>query len=316
MLLNDAYRLANALGKPEPSARFIFCGFMGNPATVAPSAWRPFPWQPGERLPRQPSARFNGYITLSTFRQSPVDHTFRRRGDLFVDARGIMVDDIGTKLRPLPILPTARIETSPGNEQWVYLFCEPVTDRNAVKTLINAVISTYAGVDPGMGGENRVIRLPGYGNTKPSNPRGWVCRLIAMDDQQKWKGPAALAADLGVPLRNSNVLREAVVRNEQDVAANIDWFLEVVNWLWRNRMIKSRNIDSSGWIQISCPWAHLHSMRADTGAAIHAPCVENMGIGSFRCHHGSCAERGWSDLSEWTMERIAEELSEANDAGV
>jgi hypothetical protein len=46
----------------------------------------------------------------------------------------LMLDDIGTKSKTPPLGPTWKIETSPGNQQWGYVFAEQPTKGELVKS--------------------------------------------------------------------------------------------------------------------------------------------------------------------------------------
>ena len=88
----------NALAADLPAAeRLITCGFVGDPNSVGPSAWRPRPWAPDRELIFSPQA--NAYVTVASFGRA-ADGSYRRRNECFAAGRAFMVDDVGTKVSP------------------------------------------------------------------------------------------------------------------------------------------------------------------------------------------------------------------------
>jgi len=297
--------------------RLVLCAFSGDPGRVGLNAWRPRPWRPGADYPLAPAA--NAYTTIASFGRVE-DGSFRRRKEAFAAGRAMMIDDVGTKV-PRDLLasapqPTARVETSPGNEQWWYFFAEPELDPERFDALIRAFIAQAlapVGPDPGMSGITRVGRLPGHTNGKPHVPRGWRTAALAWTPAARYTVDE-LCAGLGLRLmgrRNVGAGRrlpteEALERNRA--------FEITFRWLRARRMLKRDGPDRSGWVEMTCPWLDEHTGRADTGSAVREPAAENDYFGAFRCHHGHCADRGWSELTEWIAERSAEELDDAASA--
>lgn len=282
--------------------RFISCVVRGSPHEASPAAWRPRPWRPPAKL--HTSLKTNGYLTASTFRRA-ADGSWRRRNDLFVRAWAIMVDDVGPRMPRLGVAPSVRIETSPGNEQWLYLLQQPIADRFAVEAVISAIIDEFApGTrDPGMAGVNRVFRLPGFANLKPEHD-GWICRLNHCDATRRWTLDA-LTRELHITPRTAFRTRPKPTL-EQGRAAT-EQYNAIVSWLIGHGMA-ARHVNAMGWLTVRCPWEEEHSKRATTGASIRWPCAENDFQGAFRCHHGSCAERGWFEFTQWIDEMMEEEF--------
>ena len=121
--------LAALCGEHLPDdERLILCGFVGDPGKVGPAAWRPRPWRPGRHI--ELGAAANAYVTVASFGRS-ADNSFRRRTETFGAGLALMVDDVGTKVDPEVVRgvpPTARVETSPNNEQWWYMLDRPERD--------------------------------------------------------------------------------------------------------------------------------------------------------------------------------------------
>lgn len=312
MQVDDSEHFLTALARGiEPEERLILCGFRGDPNTVAPTAWRPRPWAPGREVPFV--AKDNAYVTVSAFGRAP-DRSYRRRGDLFGAGLALMVDDVGTKVpretvEKMP--PSARIETSPGNEQWWYFLDRPMRDRENFDAIIRAFISgKLLGADPGMSGVTRVGRLPGFVNGKEKYG-GFTTILHALDPERRFS-EADLLAGFAIEKKGKQRLR-AVLTDKTQEAERRRAFLLVYDALSAARAFKRPEPDPSGWIEMRCPWVDEHTAGADTGAAIREPAEENGYYGAFRCHHGHCADRGWADLTDRIAGANWDELEAANE---
>lgn len=318
----QAQRFLCALAAPMgPEERIVLCGFPGDPYAADMSAWRPHPWAPGQGTPF--GMRCNGYVTVGAFGRAE-DRTFRRRKETFAGGLALMVDDVGDpsdkktsarvdKAVIAAFPPSARVLTSPGNEQWWYFFDEPVRDPVLFDGLIRAFISgKLLGADPGMSGITRVGRIPGFLNGKKKYGGEFVCELVELRDERFT--PQQLLDGFGLKIQGRNVqpkklfvLEEAAERNRA--------FLGVYKWLEQRNMLKRPEPDASGWTEMRCPWVDGHTGAVDNGAAIAEPSDDNGHYGGFRCHHGTCNGRGWKELTEWVNEQSIEELERANNAG-
>ena len=310
MTAADDFLSALAEGLPEDE-RMLLCGFGGDPLVAGPRAWRPRPWRPGRAIDLP--ATWNVYVTVGAFGRAG-DGSFRRRTETFAAGRALMVDDVGTKVARSTVAgvpPTARIETSPGNEQWWYLLAPPERDAATFDGVIRAFIAgRLLGADPGMSGVTRVGRVPGFHNGKALYG-GWQCVMHELNDRRY--ATEELLARFGLQIRGRRVERahlpteEALQRNQMFAAA--------FRWLDLHNMLKRHEPDPSGWIEAVCPWIDEHTGRANSGFAIREPAPENGYFGAARCHHGHCADKGWAELTEWIAERAAEELESANAQG-
>lgn len=154
----------------------IFRRCNGGGVTVlcyADDSFRARRWSPGMDPPPGP-----GYFCISTVKDIPRARVLQRRTEDLVETPLIVLDDIGTKVSretaaTLP-KPNYRLETSPGNEQWGYLFKEPVAPSRAA-ALIEALAQKGL-TDPGAKRADRVMRFPGSLNTKYAEP--FRARLI------------------------------------------------------------------------------------------------------------------------------------------
>lgn len=295
------HMLADGLPDDE---RMILCGFDGDPATAGPHAWKPRPWRHGSEIAMPTS--WNGYVTVASFRRAG-DGSFRRRTETFAAGRAMMVDDVGTKVDRAVVdvlTPTARIETSPGNEQWWFMLDEPETDAARFDGMIRAFIAgSLLGNDPGMSGVTRVGRLPGFQNSKPAYG-GWTVQLRQLFDVRY--SIAELLEAFSLKLNGRRIKREKLP-TEEAIERNRA-FAVAYNFLQQRKMLKKNEPDPSGWTEMTCPWIDDHSAKANTGAAIREPASENDYYGAFRCHHGHCIDKGWAELTDWINDLAIEEL--------
>lgn len=306
--LDPATLFLNALAwKLPPEQRLILCGFAGDPDEAEPADWKPRPWKPGNEIPF--GRKSNAYVCVSSFGRMP-DGSFRRRQGSFAGGRALMIDDLGTKV-PMSTIknkrPSALIETSPGNFQAWFLFERPELDQERFRGMISAFIKgKLLGNDPGMAGVTRVGRLPGYFNGK-SKYNGFTTKLHEFDPKARYSTQAIL--DLfGLKIEGRNKEARAIPKDIAD--GRNDAFETVERFLRNNNMLKRRAPDLGGWTEMHCPWVGEHTGSADTGAAIREPARDNQYFGAFRCHHGHCTDRGWSDLTDWIATLAAEAVTE------
>lgn len=313
--LNQFAALSGGCG---PDERFIFCGFPGNPNDLEDANWKPRVWRPEhEVLPINP-LRTNGYLAISTFGRDG-NGRFRRRAEQFVSGRCMMIDDVGDGDAPANrvdrslvrhVMPTYRIETSPENEQWLYVFREPVKDQQLLRALIEAFVDQHLidGRDPGMKGVSRVFRLPGFINGKPTY-RGWRCRLLESNTTALYT-IEELRMAFKLTLRIVNINRKPVYdRTIAERRAMFDVYKAALkDW----DMLRRSHPDGRGWTDIVCPWADEHSAQLMIGSAIAEPSAENDWWGAFQCHHGHCEHRTWADFTDWVAHESAEQLLEVS----
>ena len=287
----------------------IVCGFPGNPFTAPPNAWRPRPWRPGREMNVEPN--WNVYITVASFGRA-ADNSFRRRTDTFAAGRALMVDDVGTKVNPKIVEhmpPSAVVETSPDNFQWWYFLDSPERDRDRFDGVIRSFIySQLLGSDPGMNGVNRVGRLPGFINGKPAH-NGWRIPLRECNGRRWSLGELIDGFKLKLEGRRSASAPTMISSTAKDRA---HLWAATMGLLRDLKMMKRSESDPSGWTEMHCPWSEGHTDRADTGAAVRRPHEDNGWYGGFRCHHGSCAGRGWSELSSWVADAASGMMEAVN----
>jgi hypothetical protein len=309
----------SALGADLPKEkRLIVCGFAGDPNKVGPSAWKPRPWSADKDLMYDCGIlpKMNAYVTISSFGRA-ADNSFRRRGACFDAGRALFIDDVGTGLgskvspdiiKALP--PTSIVETSPNNHQCLYILDRPETDMGRFDGLIRAFISAQLlGHDPGQAGVTRVARIPGYVNDKAKYGGAFKVTLLELNEKRYSIDALLKAFKLTI---NGTIVKPLRLVSEDAIERN-RMFLVYWKWLYARGMLKRDTPDSSGWMEVHCPFIGNHTDRADTGAAIREPAPENGYFGSFRCHHGNsvCSSAGWHELTDWINETSGEELENA-----
>lgn len=314
MLLDNTDFLTELSRGMPPDQRMILCWFGGDPNIAADRYWVPQPWAPGSRVP---TARTNNYVAVSSFRAAP-DGSWRRQTALFGAGRALMVDDVGTKVDPSAVraaVPTARIETSPGNEQWWYFLAEPVLDQAKFDGAIRSFISSkLLGADPGMAGVNRVGRLP-IGVNGKKKYGGWSVRTLDWAPDRRYT-LADLGKALGITwsVTKPPPIAEIAKREHQKAQEDgrLDAFYRLKRWMSEREMVKREEANLGGWHAVRCPWTHEHTDGADSGAAIGVPNAENDFYGAFQCHHGHCQEKTLRHLMEWFNDFNAEESERIN----
>ena len=288
-------------GMPD-TQRTLLCSVAGDPSTV--ERWPGIPWKYGGRVPLLPSR--NNYVCVSAF--APDENgSWRRKKDLFRGLHVIMVDDIGTKLdaRSLPreLRPTLLVETSPGNYQATFKLDEPITDVDLADSLIKRMIEVLApgGIDPGMAGVTRVMRLPVGVNGKPKYIRDgeiWRCKIA------RWKPDCTMS--FGALAHAFSLVKQVRTYSEplDGVTLERKRGFEITLAAVKELNIVKRQ--GRGWVDVVCPWWNEHTDKATTGSAIAYPAKVNGWVGGYRCHHGHCQGRGWGDLEDWASERLVE----------
>ncbi len=157
-----------------------------------------------------------------------------------------------------------------------------------------------------MAGVTRVGRLPGYTNAKAAYGGNFVTKLIDLDTTRLFEIDE-LVKQFKLSLEGRRMPPPSVDRDK--ATDRINMFYRARSFLARRKMFKRREPDPSGWQEVHCPWRDGHTAAADTGAAIREPHLENQFYGAFRCHHGSCAARGWKELTDWIADLAAEEVA-------
>lgn len=291
--------------------RAILCSVSGDPSIAPGPAWRGISWYPNGPYRLLPTN--NNYVAISAFSGDPVLKLWKRRKENFAGLYAIMVDDVGTKIphadfvkRIEGLPPSMVVETSPGNLQVTYFLDNPLMDQEVAEDGVRQLIAvlTGNGLDPGMSGVTRVLRLPvgingkaKYVSSQTGQP--WGCRLAYYRPDIRWTWQDIWRAFGLVERHKYYVEPDDAVSRERRRGFGL-----VADGLRALRIVKR---EGRGWIEIRCPWVRDHSDRADTGAAVAYPAKVNGYMGGFKCHHGHCADRGWGDLENWVMDTVIAE---------
>jgi len=281
-------------------------GFPGDPTdpNMPRSVWTGAWWsEGGEAMLRED---INNFYAVSTFAKDTNGRMVRTE-DTCERLHALAIDDVGdggsAKISPATVeqtfrdhingfpAPSAKVETSPGNQQWVYAFSEPFAPKSLAvlveskwRELVN---SMNGGKDPGSANITRYLRPP-YGiNGKPAYA-GFTVRLAEIDEDRKYH-PRRFAlkvlgitpedydaAAAGQDVAGTGTTSKATYTNPAD---------DPSGWA---QALHSRgligNAHKPGTWEMECPFIEEHTAKANTGAAY-------LGGGRFRCHHGHCLER-------------------------
>lgn len=300
---------------PEES-RILFCQFRGDPFDDIQGKW-------AAKVLNNPDALDDGanvYLCVSAMKKDAV-HGWKRRKENFAGGLLLMIDDVGTgpgskfplsHLDALP--PTALIETSPENFQAIYMFNEAITDQGKFDALINAFVKAkFLEDDPGMKGVTRVFRPPFGVNGKSKykkDGKAFKVNLAQWSPGNRYSYEQICKAFDLHPTRK--IERRASVHTE-DLKWRVDEFKNIYHTLKQYGVIKGQDERDHDWIHIHCPWVGGHTGQVDNGAGITLPSEENGWFGGFKCHHGSCHERNWRDLTDYVLEINEEILYNANE---
>jgi hypothetical protein len=251
----------------------------------------------------------NNYFCVSLFKGN------QRQVPFFESMHVFVFDDVGTKLSEtfMDLImppPSYVIETSPGNKQWGYVFDTPLTDPRIYSALLSAIIKNTSlnpsGKDPGMGGVNRVMRLPFGVNNKAcyqeKTKQPFFPHVIHSMDLGRKHSVAEIARLLGADISEEGLsfiktMDYAQITDED--AAN-DPVMQV---LQEQGMIMDAKRNEQGFYKIHCPWEEEHTpgQPGTTTGAAYKP-----GNG-FKCHHGHTPEKGYGDILHWALEFMSEE---------
>ena len=162
----------------------------------------------------------------------------------------LMLDDIGTKSKTPPLEPTWKIETSPGNQQWGYIFD---FDNQPSKGEFTAAITAIAAAgytDGGATNAVRNVRVPGSINLKAGKDN-FAAKLLEFHADREFTLEQICDA-LGV------VPSDADTASMQSIALKDDGDDDILQWISDNSMLLE-SANGAGWYGIVCPNAAEHS---------------------------------------------------------
>jgi hypothetical protein len=298
-----------------PGAHTVICGFHGDPNTKnrdqSRRNWCGQPWRPGDRVPPW-FDEVNCYLTVSSFEPDAQTGELRRRKHNFVAEHVVMIDDVGTKVprEKLLLQPSAIIETSPGNFQ-SFLFLRDEADarcRDTCERLVSRMVTAglaQDGKDPGMRGVTRFARLPVGVNAKAKYVealgRPFPTRCLHFDPTLRYS-IAEIAKAWNLDITPDRPRAPVILISAPQAKRALERFESLIETFQMLGMYHGQRGD---WYEVTCPWIHEHTDRADSGSALTAPSETNRFAGGYRCHHGHCEQRGMRDIRAWLRELIA-----------
>ena len=230
----------------------------------------------------------NQYFTISLF-ESDEDGTARRRKSLFDACFVIVADDVAEKIpveqaKKLPV-PSYKMLSSMGSEQWGWILTEAVDDADQVNNLLDGLVAKGLapdGTDPGMKGVTRYVRLPEGCNTKAkrideNGGTPFPCRLT------EWEPDRTYTLDDLAAAFNIDIHAPRGEQNEIGIDPN-----QAYNGLQHPILehVKIEGKGHDGFYRLSeCPNGEMHSDGDVAGAAMQ---FLPDGRINFMCHHGHC----------------------------
>ena len=202
----------------------------------------------------------------------------------------MMLDDIGTKSKEPPLLPTWIMETSEGSFQWGYAFKEQPTKGDFTAAI--KAIATAGYTDPGATNAVRNFRLPGSINLKPGRDN-FASVLREFHPEREY-----LLEEICIALD--------VVPDPADTAQNVAIRLadtgkdSVVTWLNEQGLIMSP-ANGEGWMSIVCPNNAEHTDGNIEGR--YKPLDR-----SFCCLHGHCVDFSSQMFLDWVADNGGPEV--------
>jgi hypothetical protein len=260
------------------------CSKSGDPTDGR--GWPAYRADSGTELPNDN----NNYFNCSSFRLSEDGQLNVRKAQL-AGYHCLLFDDQGTKApRDLPygVVPSWKIETSPGNFQGGIILATPITDVGDAEQLQRALLSAGLG-DEGASGLSRWARLPNAINGKAKHQidgKPFQCRLVEWHPDKRYTVDE-IVSGLKLELTANKEIRPVSVNNDvthdgDDVFTPRALENPVV------AAIKARGLYKtplgSGKHDVTCPWVLEHTDTLDTGAAYFEP-DENYPVGGFCCQH-------------------------------
>jgi hypothetical protein len=254
----------------------------GDAATLAPGAWY---WCCSTS---KAAAKVNrdGVTTIN-----------RRKSDL-ARTCALVLDDIGTKVETVRVEqmlppPSAIVETSPGNFQWVYILdggADPQEAATALERLAAAEVT-----DAGAKDASHVFRLPGSINDKAAvlernGGQPWSARVTLWAPERRYILDKIVER---VPRNAGPKARRKADADRQHYKSNGVHGLDI---LQRFNMVLGQG--SNGGVNIRCPWSGEHSGETSDSATTYWPPKSGKKPG-FKCMHGHCDGRGIKDLHVW-----------------
>lgn len=254
-----------------------------------------WPAEAATDVERQCPSTANNYFNSAAFHlhaDEGVRATKEQAGHYHV----LILDDVGSKV-PLTavegLAPTYIVETSPGNFHYGYALQPPISDRNAVEALQQAVAA--AGLcDKGALGIARWARLPfainGKAKYRDDDGNPFVCRLTRWAPEHRYSKDQIFA---GFGLNATRELPRSIAAPTKPMRPlPADLSHEVYRGaLPENPVLTAlkegglyKRDAGNGTHDITCPWVDEHTDQIDTGTAYFEP-SPSFPTGGFKCQH-------------------------------
>lgn len=255
-----------------------------------------FCWTP--RIARQVERGKNGWLyCVSTVRRPAEGERVHARLADVCTTWVMVLDDIGTKARRPPVVPSYILETSPGNYQYGYLL-DPLSADDPVNPLrFDACLKGLAAAgfnDAGCRSASRKVKLPGA-----IHSTGFVSRIVRWAPELSWDLDE-LMGEMGV----KPAARRAVRKADPDFhgvafAAISD---NILDWLTEQGLMNGGGNDT--WLYMACPWRAEHGDdEPDGSATAYSPHQFGTAARAWHCRHGHCTERTTKMFLTWVAQQ-------------
>ncbi|MEE8308605.1 MAG: hypothetical protein V3R81_15160 [Gammaproteobacteria bacterium] len=237
------------------------------------------------------------YFNCASFNLDESGAMLRRKTN-FRAFHVLVLDDIGTKVPANDLLPTYRLTSSQGNEQWGYVLDVPL-EQSAAESLLERVKQKGGLGDAGALKVSQLLRLPMGVNAKVDEHTGEInqfpVHLVSWNPERVFTVTELVDA---WGLDDVDVMRvdvSLVVDNDvapmalADMGAFIEGLADIAQHV--------RDVEV-GKVHLECPNAGAHSR--DTGAKQTSLLVAEDGRYTFKCLHGSCVD---FDFDMWRAAR-------------
>jgi len=201
----------------------------------------------------------------------------------------LMCDDIGTKSKRPPLDPTWKLETSPGNEQWGYVFALDAQPTKGEFTAAITAIANAGYTDGGATNAVRNVRVPGSVNLKPGK-NNFAAKLLEFHADRKFTLEQICDALEVVP-------NDADTASMQRIALEDNGDDDILQWIADNGMLLEP-ANGAGWYGIICPNSAEHS-DGNPMARYHP--VNR----AFCCYHEHCQDFDSHAYLAWAAENGA-----------
>ena len=230
---------------PPDGAQEVFCMLERAPSVDTP--WPPIDVNTFAAHIKNGKAATAAFY-ISTMRAYPdANGRVRNQQAQFADLPFIVLDDVGTKVSPNTVPPTAVVETSAGNYQYAYALTKPITDRVLAGQFTRAVYEAEVLTDQGGKMVNKYVRLPAGINGKEmadGQRNGFQVRLVECDPSRRYSWQQLLEA-WGLELARPKNL---------DKTDNVVDFNHPVL-----RMVKVKRLHANSKWDITCPNVGAHT---------------------------------------------------------